>query len=253
MSLLEYKKNIFSQNGEDGVLEQIFKLLNITNGTFFEFGATDGIFMSNTRQFMLKGWKGLYVEPDNNFKKLLENTKGFPVACHNEYVESSGDLTIEKHWSRAIVELSLNNSDLDFLSIDVDGFDDELLESIDVLRPKVIMIEVNAGHHPLYSKRIDRNISFNNVGQSMQVLTNIATEKGYFPICYTGNLIFVHGSVIHPVSHYVKSLESLYEEFWKSLEYNAKMHLKRTFLDTNGLYNGFTFDVSFMKKMWDKN
>ena len=133
MSLLEFKRNIFSQNGEDGVLEHIIKLLNIHNGTFFEFGATDGIFCSNTRKLMLEGWKGLYIEPNTNaFQKLLTNTSSFPVICHNEFVESSGNLTIDNHWMRAASKLSLNTSELDFLSIDVDGFDDELFESIDV-------------------------------------------------------------------------------------------------------------------------
>ena len=43
MSILNKKKNIFSQNGEDGIIEYIFDKLNISeNGTFIEFGAWDG-------------------------------------------------------------------------------------------------------------------------------------------------------------------------------------------------------------------
>ena len=202
---------------------------------------------------MLNGWKGLYVEPDTKaFSSLLENTKDFPVTCHNGFVEPTGDLTIEKHWQKGSKTLCIDSSNLDFLSIDVDGFDDELLESIETLRPKILMVEVNAGHHPLYPERLPRQISFNNVGQSMQVMTNMAVKKGYFPVCYTANLIFVHESVVLPLSKYVKSLDSLYEDYWQKLEPHAKMHLKRVFLDTGGNYNGFKFDISFMIKMWDK-
>jgi len=253
MSLLDYKKNIFSQNGEDGILNAIFNNLGITSGTFFEFGAADGVWCCNTRAFVLHGWKGLYVEPDTtSFQKLLANTNGYPVICRNQYVESSGPLSIENHWSKAVSELSLPSDELDFLSIDVDGFDDELLESIETLRPKVIMVEVNAGHHPLYSSRISREIAANNVGQSMYVMTTIIANKGYLPVCYSGNLIFVHESVIEPVSQYVKSLEELYTDFWVRLDSNAKLHLKKTFIDTNGLYNGFVFDISFLKLLFAK-
>jgi hypothetical protein len=248
MSLLQFKKNIFSQNGEDGILEEIFRLLKIENGTFFEFGAADGIWWCNTRALLHNNWVGLYIEPDrDNFEKLLINTNGTPVICRNTYVESSGALTIEEHWSSA--SKILNVSNLDFLCIDVDGFDDELLESIKTLRPKVIMIEVNAGHHPMYPYRISRNESANNIGQSMYIMSQIASEKGYIPICYTGNLIFVHESVSAPILHYMKPLEELYRDFWLSLDGEAKMHLKRTFIDTYGMYNGFKFDTSFMKEL----
>jgi hypothetical protein len=251
MSFLDYKKNQYSQNGEDGVLAQIFRLLGIRYGTFFEFGAADGVWCCNTRLLLQTGWKGLYVEPDRvNFERLLHNTSAFrPLVCRNEYVEPSGPLTIENHWRRAFDELG--ESELDFLSIDVDGFDDELLESIQTLRPKVIMIEVNSGHHPMYPHRIPRTISANNVGQSMYIMTQIASEKGYLPICYTGNLIFVHESVADPLLQFVKSLEELYRDYWVRLDNDAKLHLKKTFIDTNGLYNGFTFDTSFMKEVWN--
>ena len=251
MSLLDYKKNYFSQNGEDGVLEQIFKLLNISSGTFFEFGAADGVWCCNTRTLLQKGWKGLYVEPDRaNFERLLLNTSMFRnVVCRNQYVDVSGSFSIENHWLSAAREIG--QAELDFLSIDVDGFDDELLESIQTLRPKVIMVEVNAGHHPMYPHRIPRTVSANNVGQSMYIMNQIASKKGYLPICYTGNLIFVHESVAENIIDYVKSLKELYRDFWVRLEEPAKLHLKKTFIDTNGLYNGFTFDTRFMKELWN--
>ena len=39
----KYCKNVHSQNGEDGIIEQLLKELNIKTGTFCEFGASDGI------------------------------------------------------------------------------------------------------------------------------------------------------------------------------------------------------------------
>jgi hypothetical protein len=46
--LNEYAKNITSQSGENGILFEIFRRLDITKGTCIEFGAADGIETSNT-------------------------------------------------------------------------------------------------------------------------------------------------------------------------------------------------------------
>jgi hypothetical protein len=40
----QFCKNVYSQNGEDGIIEQLFKELKINNPICCEFGASDGIF-----------------------------------------------------------------------------------------------------------------------------------------------------------------------------------------------------------------
>ena len=47
--LLKYRKNIFSQFGEDGIIEKIFSILPNTCKWCVEFGAWDGKHISNTR------------------------------------------------------------------------------------------------------------------------------------------------------------------------------------------------------------
>ena len=49
---LEFRKNNYSQNGEDGVLEKITNLLELNNLELCEFGAWDGIQGSNTFNFI---------------------------------------------------------------------------------------------------------------------------------------------------------------------------------------------------------
>src|ERR1035437_7900395 len=48
-SLLRFYANIYSQRGQDGILREIFSRLNIEKGNFAEFGACDGVLMSNCR------------------------------------------------------------------------------------------------------------------------------------------------------------------------------------------------------------
>ena len=44
---LKYARNFYTQNGEDGVIEQLLSELEITSGICIDIGAWDGVFISN--------------------------------------------------------------------------------------------------------------------------------------------------------------------------------------------------------------
>ena len=59
----QFCRNVYSQNGEDGLLDQLLNELGIQTSTFCEFGASDGINSSNTRNLIeQRGFTGLYIE-----------------------------------------------------------------------------------------------------------------------------------------------------------------------------------------------
>ena len=60
----QYAKDIHSQNGEDGIIEELLKRLEIKDGWVCEFGAWDGVYLSNTFALVEKGFKGVYIEGD---------------------------------------------------------------------------------------------------------------------------------------------------------------------------------------------
>ena len=63
---------IYSIN--EPIIEYIFDKLNINKGVFVEFGAWDGIVLSNCRKLYDNGWSGMFIEADNNkFKELKRN------------------------------------------------------------------------------------------------------------------------------------------------------------------------------------
>ena len=96
MSCLKHKKNVNSQNGEDGIIEYIFNKLNIKDGNFLEFGAWDGKLYSNCLKLIHEGWSGIFIEGDPiKFKDLQKNFGGSEkITCLLEYVsyEDSNNL-----------------------------------------------------------------------------------------------------------------------------------------------------------------
>ena len=84
----KFKNNIYSQNGEDGVIQEVSRELNIDIGTCIEFGASRGKDNSNTYSLVEKNWRALYIESDKNrFNDLIETTKNFEnVISVNKFV-----------------------------------------------------------------------------------------------------------------------------------------------------------------------
>ena len=56
LCLQDFKKNYHSQGGEDGIIEKILEEAEIEDGLFVEFGAWDGVFLSNTCKLAERGW-----------------------------------------------------------------------------------------------------------------------------------------------------------------------------------------------------
>lgn len=185
LNLLKFKANTHSKDGEDGIIEAIFSRIGARSKTCCEFGAWDGIHLSNCRKLIQEGWSAVMIEGDKSrfdqlVKNYADNPRVTPVNCFVDAGENSLSNILRKAGSL----------DLDFLSIDIDGFDYEIFQSLD-FRPRVICIEVNAGHSPHDDKELDREIAKNNVGQPFQLFFKVAEKRGYDLVCYNGNAFFV--------------------------------------------------------------
>ena len=183
--LLDYKKDVFTQNGEDGIIEAILGETGAPGKVCCEFGAWDGIHFSNCRRLILDGWSALMIEGDTGrYHDLVRTYHGnASVYCVNRFVDTG-----KNSLGSILKENGLE--ELDFLSIDIDGYDFEVLKSLDV-RPRVICVEVNAGHSPESEQYLDPEIAKDNIGQSLPSFVKLAHEMGYQLVCYTGNAFFV--------------------------------------------------------------
>lgn len=230
LNFLDYKRNTFSQNGEDGIIEKIFDIIGTGNKIACEFGAWDGIYLSNTRNLVLKGWTSVFIEGNQErFKKLVNNYKNNPnVYCVNRYVD-----TKKNSLSNILTELRLVSRDMqiDFLSIDIDGLDYEIFRHLTIL-PRVICIEVNAGHYPESKRVINRTIAKDIVGQPLSYFSRTARKMGYSLVCFSGNAFYVKNEVLK--KYKIESLTNLeaYNYFIDGLDQSAKEWL---FLVNNGL------------------
>lgn len=248
VSILEKKKNVHSQNGEDGIIEYVFDTLGIQIGKFIEFGAWDGKLHSNTYNLYEKGWKGVYIEGDEN--KYSDLIKSFAhdngMTCLNRMVGYSETDNLDL----IIDESQYKDCEFDIVSIDVDGVDYNIFERMRKYLPKVILIEVNAGHDPLYDKEIPVSISYNNIGQSITVISREAEKKGYFPLCYTGNLFLIQNQYIELFKPYIKTTESIYIDFLHHLESTNKGGLHYLFIIfvMNKRFNGFLFENQTLQR-----
>ena len=132
IKLKEFDKKVFSQYGEDGVLEEIFKIIGTTNKYFVEFGS-DGFetSMGNTAYLRKFGFDGLLMEGhDHRMKKCVYDVK-------NEFITAEN---IENLFEKYNVP-----KEFDFLSIDIDGNDWYVWNAIKQYKPRVVCIEMNGG------------------------------------------------------------------------------------------------------------
>jgi hypothetical protein len=202
--LLDFGFDVYSQFGEDGIVEKIFDLIGATSKTCVEFGAWDGFHLSNTANLWAKkGWAGILIELDPaRFAQLVNNTKPFNCRCLRAKVEPSGENTLENILQRASV-----TGPIDLLSIDIDGDDYHVLQSLDGLRPRVVICEYNPTIPPLMELVAAPG---NYFGCSAASLVKLAEQKGYKLVAVTVcNCIFVRGEISGPFAGYETSLAQI--------------------------------------------
>jgi hypothetical protein len=203
----EYMANHYSQNGEDGILSEIFNRLKIDVGCCVEFGAWDGIYLSNTRHFLEHGWSGLLIEGDSSmFGKLVANCAGFAgrVICLQEWVAADGDKSLDSILRGRVPQ------EFELLSIDIDGGDYYIFESLVEHRPMVVVIEINSSYPPeqevLPVKGAKRGCSF-------LAMKKLGEAKGYVALCHTGNMIFIRADLAYQVGF--KQDDPVYDDTYR--------------------------------------
>lgn len=208
--LLDYRKKVTSQFGEDGIIEKIFSVIGETNKWCVELGALNGVHDSNVWDLLnKKGWSGVLIEADiTNYKKLQALYEGKKnIACVNEFVSFEGEHSLDKIFSHTQMP-----KEFDVLSLDIDGNEYHLWESLVDYSPRVAIIEFN----PSIPNDIDfvqpRDMNVFQ-GSSLCALVRMGKQKGYELVCVVGvNAIFVKKELFPLFGITDNSPESLYTD-----------------------------------------
>src|SRR4030042_2737036 len=182
----------YSQNGQDKILEGIFKKLKIKKGWFVDVGAWDGQYLSNTFIFLEKGWKGIEIEGNKfRFQCLLKKTaKRFPrqVLPSNTYVKPKGKNRLD-----SLLEKTPLPKDFDLLSIDIDSWDYWVWKSLKNYSPKVVCIEIRGwedGEEYIQPFNMEYKKKKRN-GSSFLSMLYLGQKKNYNLVAFPGNMIFI--------------------------------------------------------------
>jgi hypothetical protein len=182
-NLQAYEFKVFSQWGEDGIIQRLTKAIEIKHKTFIEFGVED-FFESNCRFLLMKDdWKGFVVDGSNSNIQRLKASY-FYWRHHLEAVAAF----ITKENIEETLAKSGFDADLGILSIDLDGNDFYILEAIKNFNPRILICEYNPvfGSRRKISIPYQSDFSRNNAhhsnlywGASLAAMTHLAKTKGY--------------------------------------------------------------------------
>ncbi len=213
----KFKKNevSYSQCAEDVIVRQILRALGVEKPTYIDIGANDPIKINNTYFFYKNGSKGICIEPDPVLFKQIkkkrprdiclnagigaekETLADFYVISANvlstfskeeaDYLVKTTNKKIEKVIKvpliplESIVKKYLGNKAPNFVSLDTEGYDFEILKSLDFqkFRPEIFCVETLTYTEDKTERKKTEIIEF-------------MAGKGYFPYADTYvNTIFV--------------------------------------------------------------
>lgn len=233
-SLLFYYGNIHSQRGQDGILGEIFRRVGVQRGRFVEFGAWDGMFLSNCRYLYELGWGGAFIEASpQRFRTLLKHYAvpghgGFmargDVRCINSMVGAPQYGVKGEQLGPLLARHNFDPETVAFVSIDVDGPDLEIFLDMG-FRPAVVLLEGGFNFAPKYDRRVPNEIAWSNSQQPLAVIVAEAERAGYVPVCFYQDTFLVRADLAGPFERF--DAMALYMDAFRFMPVDYRQGLMR--------------------------
>jgi hypothetical protein len=208
LNLNDKEFSIFSQFGEDGIIQFLVNSLEVKHRTFIEFGVED-FTESNCRFLMMKdNWRGFVIDgSERNISRLIKSYYfwKFDLQAICAFVDQDN---VED-----LLNLSGFDHDLGILSIDLDGVDYFILSTITRFKPRILICEFNPIFGPTRKvtvpyddkfQRFEHHYSGQYWGASLSAINDVATRLGYGLIGTNSaghNAFFVRDDLIKPPFH----------------------------------------------------
>lgn len=175
-----YGFKVYSQNDEDGIIEEIFNRIGTTNKIFVEFGVGDGL-ECNSHYLLHKGWIGLWMEGNPDACKAI-TVRFLPLLQKGQL--KIGNVFITKDNINELIKAGGIVGEIDLLSVDIDGNDWHVWKAINVIQPRAVIVEYNAKFPPNYAwvMPYNENHSYDGSdchGASLKAFELLGRELGY--------------------------------------------------------------------------
>ncbi len=201
--LNECEFRVYSQFGEDGILQHLTAHVPFAEKSFVEFGVED-FQEANCRLLMrLDDWRGLVLDGD---PKLAEILKSDPLMFWRNLTPRTAFVTAEN--INDLLEESGFTDDIGILSIDVDGNDYWIWKAVTVARPRIVIIEYNSIYGPEATVTVpyapdfvrgEAHHSLLYAGASLAAHEHLGRSRGYSLVGSNGggnNAFFVRNDVL---------------------------------------------------------
>jgi len=231
-NLIKKGFKVFSQQDEDGILEEIFKRINIKNKKFVEIGVETGI-ECNTTYLLYKNWKGLWIEGDINFKKKID--QNFEKYLNNNLIVEFSKVNPE-NINEILINHLKKNEEIDLLSIDIGTHTFHTLKNLTIINPRVIVVEYNPKYGPTleWEMEYDKNSSWDGsdyYGASLKSYQKMLEKINYKLVgCnITGvNAFFVRGDLVNDkfINDYSSQYHFCEENIWLKSAFKNKYKIR---------------------------
>jgi hypothetical protein len=232
-SIREAEFRVYSQWGEDGVIQYLINYLNIPHHTFVEFGVAN-YDEANTRFLLVNNnWRGCVIDGSG---ENIEYIKKQDIYWRHDLTAVHSFITAEN--INDIIKNAGFEGELGLLSVDIDGTDYYVLKAIEVVKPIILICEYNSvlGDEraitiPYKPDFVRHKVHYSNLywGMSLGAAVHLATTKGYSYIgCCGGgaNAFFVRNDYLKDIP-----LKTVKEGFVLCMGRESRDHnYKKTFI-----------------------
>jgi hypothetical protein len=178
--IARYGHQIYSQNGEDGVIAEIFRRIGTKDKKFLEIGVGNGL-ENNTAYLLSQGWTGCWVDADPEGIRAIRQNLGRRLSDGSlKLIE----LFINMENIAPALEANAVSNDLDLLSIDVDLNTFWVWSALPHIKARVVVVEYNATFPPSVEWKVKYDpagifdFTF-NYGASLKAFERLGREYGY--------------------------------------------------------------------------
>ena len=219
-ALYEVEFGVYSQWGEDGIIDWLIERLPDIPHTFIEFGVED-YQESNTRLLLkMRNWSGLVIDGS---QKNIDEIKNQGIYWRHELTAKCA--FIDRDNINNLIESAGLIGEIGLLSVDIDGNDYWVWQAIEGVSPAIVVCEYNAVLGDIYPITIPYQANFQRTnadpsnlyfGASIQALISLGQSKGYTFVGTTltgANAFFIRNDCASMVTNALKAVYAFPSKF----------------------------------------